>query len=56
MVSRFSLRFNEVIMKYRITTVGITLFEVMPTTKYPNGKVARLMNMFFILSIPSCNL
>ena len=29
-----------------IATVGITLFEVMPTTKYPNGKVARLMNMY----------
>ena len=29
-----------------IATVGITLFEVMPTTKHPNGKVARLMNMY----------
>ena len=29
-----------------IATVGITLFEIMPTTKYPNGKVARLMNMY----------
>ncbi|WP_432618044.1 GNAT family N-acetyltransferase [Butyricicoccus sp.] len=29
-----------------IATVGITLFEMMPTTKHPNGKVARLMNMY----------
>ena len=29
-----------------IATVGITLFEIMPTTKYPNGKAARLMNMW----------
>ena len=29
-----------------IATVGITLFEIMPTTEYPNGKVARLMNMY----------
>ena len=29
-----------------IATVGITLFEMMPTTKYPNGKAARLMNMY----------
>ena len=29
-----------------IATVGITLFEIMPTTKYPNGRVARLMNMY----------
>ena len=29
-----------------IATVGITLFEIMPTTKHPNGKVARLMNMY----------
>ncbi len=29
-----------------IATVGITLFEMMPTTKYPNGRVARLMNMY----------
>ena len=29
-----------------IATVGITLFEIMPTTKYPNGKAARLMNMY----------
>ena len=27
-------------------TVGITLFEMMPTTKHPNGKAARLMNMY----------
>ena len=32
--------------KQIIATVGITLFEIMPTTKYPNGKVARLMNMY----------
>ena len=29
-----------------IATVGITLFEIMPTTEHPNGKVARLMNMY----------
>ena len=29
-----------------VATVGITLFEIMPTTKYPNGRVARLMNMY----------
>ena len=29
-----------------IATAGITLFEIMPTTKYPNGKAARLMNMY----------
>ena len=29
-----------------IATVGVTLFEIMPTTKYRNGKVARLMNMY----------
>ena len=29
-----------------IATVGITLFEIMPTTKYPNGRAARLMNMY----------
>ena len=28
-----------------IATAGITLFEIMPTTEHPNGKVARLMNM-----------
>lgn len=32
--------------KVMIATVGITLFEIMPTTKQPNGKVARLMNMY----------
>ena len=32
--------------KQMIATVGITLFEIMPTTKHPNGKVARLMNMY----------
>lgn len=31
-----------------IATVGITLFEMMPTTKYPNGKVARLINMYVV--------
>ena len=30
-----------------IATVGITLFEIMPTTEHPNGKVARLMNVLF---------
>ena len=29
-----------------IGTVGITVFEIMPTTKYPNGKASRLMNMY----------
>ena len=29
-----------------IATVGITLFEIMPTTEHPNGKAARLMNMY----------
>ena len=29
-----------------IATAGITLFEIMPTTEHPNGKVARLMNMY----------
>lgn len=29
-----------------IATVGITLFEIMPTTKCPNGRAARLMNMY----------
>ena len=29
-----------------IADVGLTLFEMMPTTKSPNGKVARLMNMY----------
>ena len=29
-----------------VADVGLTLFEVMPTTKSPNGKVARLMNMY----------
>lgn len=29
-----------------VATVGITLFEMMPTIKRPNGKVARLMNMY----------
>ena len=32
--------------KQIIGTVGITLFEIMPTTEHPNGKVARLMNMY----------
>lgn len=32
--------------KQMIATVGITLFEIMPTTEHPNGKVARLMNMY----------
>ena len=32
--------------KQIIATVGITLFEIMPTTEHPNGKVARLMNMY----------
>ena len=31
-----------------IATVGITLFEIMPTTEHPNGKVARLMNMYVV--------
>ena len=29
-----------------VADVGLTLFEMMPTTKSPNGKVARLMNMY----------
>lgn len=29
-----------------IATVGITLFEMMPTTKHLNGRTARLMNMY----------
>ena len=32
--------------KQMIATVGITLFEIMPTTQHPNGRVARLMNMY----------
>lgn len=32
--------------KQMIAIVGITLFEIMPTTEHPNGKVARLMNMY----------
>ena len=32
--------------KQMIATVGITLFEIMPTTEHPNSKVARLMNMY----------
>mgnify|MGYP002517787539 FL=1 len=31
-----------------IATAGITLFEIMPTTEHPNGKVARLMNMYVV--------
>lgn len=29
-----------------VADVGLTLFEMMPTTKFSNGKVARLMNMY----------
>lgn len=29
-----------------VADVGLTLFEMMPTTKSPNGKVVRLMNMY----------
>ncbi len=29
-----------------IADVGLTLFEMMPTTQFPNGRVARLMNMY----------
>ncbi len=29
-----------------IATVGISLFEILPTTKCPNGRTARLMNMY----------
>ena len=32
--------------KQMIASAGITLFEIMPTTEHPNGKVARLMNMY----------
>ena len=32
--------------RHMVATVGITLFEIIPTSKYPNGKVARLMNMY----------
>lgn len=31
-----------------IATVGLTLFEMPPTTKLPNGRVAKLMNMYVI--------
>ena len=31
-----------------IATAGITLFEIMPTTEHPNGKAARLMNMYVV--------
>lgn len=31
-----------------IGTVGLTLFEMLPTMNNPNGKVARLMNMYVI--------
>ena len=31
-----------------IATAGITLFEIMPTTERPNGKAARLMNMYVV--------
>ncbi len=31
-----------------IATAGLTLFEMPPTTKLPNGKVAKLMNMYVI--------
>lgn len=29
-----------------IATAGISLFEMMPTTEHPNGRAARLMNMY----------
>lgn len=29
-----------------VGTVGLTLFEMPPTSKLPNGKVAKLMNMY----------
>ena len=31
-----------------IADAGLTLFEMMPTTSFPNGKVARLMNMYVV--------
>ena len=31
-----------------IATAGITLFEMMPTTQHPNGRAARLMNMYVV--------
>lgn len=31
-----------------IGTAGLTLFEMPPTSKLPNGKVAKLMNMYTI--------
>ena len=31
-----------------IATAGLSLFEMPPTTKLPNGKVAKLMNMYVI--------
>ena len=31
-----------------IATAGLSLFEMPPTTKLPNGKVAKLMNMYVV--------
>lgn len=31
-----------------IAMIGLSFFEMLPTTKSPNGKVARLMNMYVV--------
>ena len=31
-----------------VATAGLSLFEMPPTTKLPNGKVAKLMNMYVV--------
>lgn len=33
-----------------VATAGVTLFEMPPTSKLPNGKVAKLMNMYVVPS------